>query len=75
MPLPKGASILPLPVPSTGGPTASFPPLGRNLKVLLIWPKFPPSFWGFEGALTIMPEAAMTPPLGLVTVTALCPTY
>ena len=45
-----------------------FPPLGPNLKVLLVWPKFPPSFWGFEGVLQMLPEAAMTPPLGLVTV-------
>lgn len=51
----------------------SFPPLGSNLKVLLIWPKFPPSFWGFEGVLRMLPEAAMTPPLGLITVAALCP--
>jgi radical SAM superfamily enzyme YgiQ (UPF0313 family) len=51
----------------------SFAPLGQNLKVLLVWPKFPPSFWGFEGALKIMPQSAMTPPLGLVTVAALCP--
>jgi radical SAM superfamily enzyme YgiQ (UPF0313 family) len=50
-----------------------FPPLGANLKVLLIWPKFPPSFWGFEGVLRMLPEAAMTPPLGLITVAALCP--
>jgi radical SAM superfamily enzyme YgiQ (UPF0313 family) len=52
---------------------ALFPPLGPNLKVLLIWPKFPPSFWGFEGVLQMLPEAAMTPPLGLITVAALCP--
>src|ERR1700723_2680581 len=52
---------------------ASFPPLGSNLKVLLVWPKFPPSFWGFEGVLQMLPEAAMTPPLGLITVAALCP--
>jgi radical SAM superfamily enzyme YgiQ (UPF0313 family) len=54
-------------------PSASFPPLGSNLKVLLVWPKFPPSFWGFEGALEMLPEAAITPPLGLITVAALCP--
>src|SRR3954469_354887 len=54
-------------------PEALFPPLGKNLKVLLIWPKFPPSFWGLEGVLEILPEAAMTPPLGLITVAALCP--
>lgn len=52
---------------------ASLPPLGSNLNVLLVWPKFPPSFWGFEGVLEMLPEAAMTPPLGLITVAALCP--
>lgn len=51
----------------------TLPPLGSNLRVLLIWPKFPPSFWGFEGVLQMLPEAAMTPPLGLITVAALCP--
>lgn len=51
----------------------NFPPLGPNLKVLLVWPRFPPSFWGFEGVLRMLPEAAMTPPLGLITVAALCP--
>lgn len=54
-------------------PQASFPPLGSNLKVLLVWPRFPPSFWGFEGALKMLPEDAITPPLGLITVAALCP--
>src|SRR5882757_1956296 len=50
-----------------------FPPLGPNLKVLMVWPKFPASFWGFEGVLEMLPERAMTPPLGLITVAALCP--
>src|SRR5579859_833537 len=49
------------------------PPLGSNLKVLMVWPRFPPSFWGFEGVLEMLPEKAMTPPLGLITVAALCP--
>ncbi len=39
----------------------------------MIWPRFPPSFWGFEGVLDIIPERSMIPPLGLVTVAALCP--
>lgn len=73
MPLLNRSSILPLRVLSNGRQSASFAPLGRDLKVLLVWPKFPPSFWGFEGALKMTPEAAMTPPLGLVTVAALCP--
>jgi radical SAM superfamily enzyme YgiQ (UPF0313 family) len=58
---------------TNSAPPVSFPPLGPNLKVLLVWPKFPPSFWGFEGVLEMLPEAAMTPPLGLITVAALCP--
>src|SRR3984957_18222620 len=52
---------------------SSFPPLGPNVKVLMVWPSFPPSFWGFEGVLEMIPERAMTPPLGLITVAALCP--
>ncbi|MGA2181384.1 MAG: B12-binding domain-containing radical SAM protein [Bryobacteraceae bacterium] len=51
----------------------SFPPLGPNVKVLMVWPRFPPSFWGFEGVLEMLPEAAISPPLGLITVAALCP--
>lgn len=50
-----------------------FPPLGTNINVLMVWPRFPSSFWGFEGVLEMIPEAAMTPPLGLITVAALCP--
>lgn len=53
--------------------TGSFRPLGTNLSVLLVWPRFPHSFWGFEGVLQMLPEAAITPPLGLITVAALCP--
>ncbi len=73
MSLPAGGTVLPLHFQSVERASASLPPLGRNLKVLLVWPKFPPSFWGFEGALQMMPESAVTPPLGLVTVAALCP--
>ena len=50
-----------------------FPPLGPNLKVLLVWPLFPPSFWGFEGVLKMIPQDSVAPPLGLITVAALCP--
>ena len=71
--LQDSGSILSLRVLSDEHLTASLPPLGQNLNVLLVWPKFPPSFWGFEGALKMMPEGAITPPLGLITVAALCP--
>src|SRR5580658_9439198 len=76
---PQTTSSLPLLVPtsepklSDEATEASFPPLGPNIKVLMVWPSFPPSFWGFEGVLQMIPEQAMTPPLGLVTVAALCP--
>src|SRR5438128_5047844 len=77
MPLPNGGVLRPLspgPTPQDRPPPpVSFPPLGPNLKVLLVWPKFPPSFWGFEGVLEMMREDAITPPLGLVTIAALCP--
>ena len=53
--------------------TRTFPPLGPNLKVLMVWPQFPHSFWGFEGVLELVPEKSVMPPLGLITVAALCP--
>ena len=49
------------------------PAMGPHIKVLMVWPSFPSSFWGFEGVLEMIPERAMTPPLGLITVAALCP--
>ncbi len=63
----------PLRIVCSERPSAGFSALGPNLKALLVWPKFPPSFWGFEGLLEMLPEGAITPPLGLVTVAALCP--
>src|SRR5947209_8914611 len=57
---------------SEAGPE-KLPPLGPNVRALMVWPRFPPSFWGFEGVLQMIPEKAMTPPLGLITVAALCP--
>ena len=65
--------VTPEPISSDQPTYTSFPPLGPNIKVLMVWPSFPPSFWGFEGVLQMIPERAMTPPLGLITVAALCP--
>jgi radical SAM superfamily enzyme YgiQ (UPF0313 family) len=50
-----------------------FAPLGADVNVLLVWPRFPPSFWSFEGMLDMLPEKAVMPPLGLITLAALCP--
>jgi radical SAM superfamily enzyme YgiQ (UPF0313 family) len=51
----------------------SFPPLGAAIKVLMVWPRFQPSFWGFDGFLDFTSEESMQPPLGLLTIAALCP--
>lgn len=51
----------------------SFPPLGSVVNVLLVWPRFPSSFWSFDGILDLVPIKTDQPPLGLLTVGALCP--
>ena len=50
-----------------------FPPLGPAIKVLMIWPRFPSSFWSFDGVMSLVPVETDQPPLGLLTVGALCP--
>ncbi|HTL28828.1 MAG TPA: radical SAM protein, partial [Tepidisphaeraceae bacterium] len=43
------------------------------MRVLLLYPVFPPSFWSFEKTIELAGRKAMIPPLGLVTVAALLP--
>ena len=43
------------------------------MKVLLLYPLFPKSFWSFEKTLELLGRKAMLPPLGLVTVAAILP--
>lgn len=43
------------------------------MKVLLLYPRFPPTFWSFEHALKFIRKKASLPPLGLLTVAALLP--
>jgi radical SAM superfamily enzyme YgiQ (UPF0313 family) len=73
LPIATPLPILVAPQEITRTEQKTFPPLGSGIKVLMVWPSFPPSFWGFEGVLEMIPERAMTPPLGLITVAALCP--
>ena len=74
MPVSPIGPASPLTILQNESPLGAFPPLGPHINALLVWPRFPPSFWGFEGVLEMIPERAMTPPLGLITVAALCPT-
>jgi radical SAM superfamily enzyme YgiQ (UPF0313 family) len=65
--------------PSTPGATTDtsdepgFAPLGSDLNVLMVWPQVPPSFWSFAGMMELLPQQSLHPPLGLITVAALCP--
>jgi radical SAM superfamily enzyme YgiQ (UPF0313 family) len=44
-------------------------------KVLLVYPAFPPSYWGFQYAIELVGKRASMPPLGLLTVAALFPAH
>jgi len=43
------------------------------MKVLLIYPEFPDTFWSFKHALKFIHKQASLPPLGLLTVAAMLP--
>jgi radical SAM superfamily enzyme YgiQ (UPF0313 family) len=44
------------------------------MKVLLVYPHYPDSFWSFRHALRFISKKAAVPPLGLITVSAMLPT-
>ncbi len=43
------------------------------MKILLVYPQFPDTFWSFKHALKFVSKKAVFPPLGLVTVAAMLP--
>ena len=47
--------------------------MARPPQVLLVYPEFPPSYWGFQYALELVGKRASMPPLGLLTVAAMIP--
>ena len=47
----------------------------RPFRVLLVWPKFPPSFWSWQATVEAVGRKATMPPLGLITVAAMCPKH
>ena len=48
--------------------------IGENMKVLLVFPEFPDTFWSFKHALKFVNKKVSNPPLGLMTVSAMLPT-
>jgi len=63
----------PLEVADDPSELQNFPPFGSALKVLMVWPRFPSSFWSFDGIMNLVPIETDQPPLGLLTIAALCP--
>ena len=43
------------------------------MKVLMIYPKYPDTYWSFTQALKFISKKAAVPPLGLITVSAMLP--
>lgn len=43
------------------------------MHALLLYPRFPKSFWSFEKTLSLVDRKALLPPLGLITVAAILP--
>ncbi|MFW6161041.1 MAG: B12-binding domain-containing radical SAM protein, partial [Acidobacteriota bacterium] len=43
------------------------------MKMLLVYPKYPDTFWSFKHALKFISKKASFPPLGLLTVAAMLP--
>ncbi len=43
------------------------------MKILLVYPKYPETFWSFKYALKFISKKASLPPLGLLTVAAMLP--
>lgn len=44
-----------------------------EMKVLLVYPEIPPTFWSFKDALSIISKKSAEPPLGLITAAAMLP--
>ncbi len=60
--------------PCSAGPEGSHcPTKGQQLKILLVNPRCPDTFWSFRHALKFISKRAAFPPLGLLTVASLLP--
>ncbi len=43
------------------------------MKILLVYPEFPDTFWSFKHALRFIKKKSSSPPLGLITIAAMLP--
>jgi radical SAM superfamily enzyme YgiQ (UPF0313 family) len=44
-----------------------------NMKILMVYPQFPDTFWGFRHAVRVSAKKTVFPPLGLLTVASMLP--
>src|SRR5512147_530010 len=54
-------------------PISQAPEEECSVKILLVYPKYPTTFWSFKYALKFISKKASLPPLGLLTVAAMLP--
>lgn len=45
----------------------------QKMNILLVYPKYPDTFWGFKHALKLIKKKANLPPLGLLTIASMLP--
>ena len=43
------------------------------MRVLLLYPQFPKSFWSFDKSIELIGRKVTVPPLGMITVAAILP--
>ena len=43
------------------------------MRVLLVYPWFPDTYWSFRHALSLQGKRSLIPPLGLITISAMLP--
>lgn len=43
------------------------------MKILLVYPQYPDTFWSFKNSLSFVKKKALMPPLGLITIAAMFP--
>src|SRR4030065_1789322 len=64
------------PILSVRHPPAGLPLTeGACMKILLLYPVFPDTFWSFRHALPFIGKRSAYPPLGLLTVSAMLPPH
>ena len=45
------------------------------MKILMVYPEFPDTFWSFKHALQFVRKSSSNPPLGLLTIAAMSPSH